>query len=70
MWALSGAIIVWPGYHDMPIPDDIKNHITINRMIIVKSDQDVASDTEAMWYISTTASLVAHLDTYWTNVYM
>ncbi len=69
VWALSGPIMVMPSYTDMPIPQEVRNRITIERMIAVAADKELASEAEAMWYIST-ASLTAPLGTHWSNIFM
>lgn len=69
LWALSGPIIVMPGYTDMPIPENVKNRISIERLVCCMRNEEMASDVEAMWYIST-ASLTAPLDHHWTNIFM
>ena len=60
--------IVMPGYTDMPIPDNIKSRIFIERLILAKDREKSATDTEAMWYLST-ASLAMPLGHHWNNIF-
>jgi len=60
--------IVMPGYTDMPIPDNIKSRIFIERLILAKDREKTATDTEAMWYLST-ASLTMPLGHHWNNIF-
>ena len=69
VWAISGPILVMPTMEDIPIPQDVLARIKIERLVEVMKNSKQASDVEAMWYIST-ASLLAPLDSHWTNVYM
>ena len=68
IWAIMGPIIVMPGYTDMPIPDKVKERIRIERLILAARQESMASEAEAMWYIST-ASLVAPLDRDWCDIF-
>ncbi len=67
MWALSGPIIVMPGYQTMPIPEDVRSQISMERLLLLAKDESLSSEAEAMWYIST-ASLVAPLSLNWVNI--
>jgi len=69
VWAISGAIVVAPTMESMPIPADVSARIKIERLVEVMRHSKQASDTEAMWYIST-VSLLHPLDRHWTNIYM
>ena len=53
--------IVMPGYTDMAMPDNIRNRILIERLILAKNSEKTATETEAMWYLST-ASLAMPLN--------
>ncbi len=68
-WAISGPVIVMPAYTNTPIPKDIKDSITTQRMILVMKHQSKASEAEAMWYIST-VSLSMQLTNDWSQIYM
>lgn len=61
--------IVWPGYEGMPIPEQIKTQILIERLILARNNEKLATETEALWYLST-ASLVAPMDNNWYNIFM
>lgn len=61
--------IVMPGYEDMLMPDDIKTQIVVERMILAKNDEKTASETEALWYLST-VSLAQPLDHSWYRIFM
>ena len=69
MWALTGPIMVWPGYEDMMMPEDIKSGIQMERMISVMTHDKLASEVETMWYIST-ATLAQPPNHDWTEIYM
>ncbi|GAB6909662.1 hypothetical protein DESC_540008 [Desulfosarcina cetonica] len=51
------------------MPDAIRNRIQIERLILCTKDEQLATEPEAMWYIST-ASLTAPLDHHWTNIFL
>lgn len=53
IWAISGPIIVMPGYTDMSLPDKVLGRIRIERLIIAATQEKMASEAETMWYIST-----------------
>lgn len=61
--------IVMPSYEDMPIPQEIKESIQIERLLLAMKQEKLSSETEALWYIST-ASFVAPLDREWTDIMM
>lgn len=61
--------IVARGYTDMPIPEKIQTSILIERMILAKSGEKLATETETLWYLST-VSLCVPLNHYWYNIYM
>ena len=61
--------LVMPGYTDIPIPAKVEQRILIERCIAVKTGEKLATETEAMWYLST-ASLVAPLDRDGYNIFM
>lgn len=61
-------IIVMRGYEHMSIPDKIKNRITIERLSLVKDGIKQATQTEALWYISS-VSLLKKLSPMWFRIY-
>ena len=61
--------LVMPGYEDMTIPEDVRNAILIERMILAKTGEKLATETEALWYLST-ASLISPLDNHWYNIFL
>ena len=65
--SFTRPLIVMPGYEDMPIPDNIKSQIQMERLLLAKDAIPLASETETMWYIST-ASLSFPLDHRWANI--
>lgn len=69
VWAISGPIIVWPGYQDMSIPGPVKRSITFERLLLAAKGEHMASEAETMWYISC-ASLIAPLDHHWCNIFL
>jgi len=69
VWAIQGPIMVWPGYEDMIMPDNIKGDISIERLLNVVTHDKMASEVETMWYIST-ASLAQPPNRDWTEIYM
>jgi len=69
LWAISGPIIVMPGYTDMGVPDKVMGRIRIERLIIAATQENMASETETMWYIST-ATLRAPIGRDWTDIFM
>ena len=69
VWAISGPIIVWPGYEDMKPPENIRSSISVERLLAVAANEDLASEAETMWYIST--ATLAHPPSHdWTEIYM
>ena len=48
LWAINGSIIVMPGYTDMTIPEDIRNRITLERLILTAQGIEMASEPETM----------------------
>jgi len=62
-------IMVWPGYESMGIPDNIQSDITLQRLLLAKGMDNMATETETMWYIST-ASFIAPLDHDMAEIYM
>lgn len=69
MWAITGPIIVMPGYTDMPIPDNIRKRISIERLLLIAKQEPMASEAETMWYIST-ATLKAPIGRDWIDIFM
>jgi hypothetical protein len=69
LWALTGPIIVWPGYEDQTMPDKLKSAITMKRILLCVGQNDMATDEEAMWYLST-ASFIAPMDRDWQDIYL
>lgn len=69
IWAITGPIIVMPGYTDMPIPDNIKARIRIERLILAARQEPMASEAETMWYIST-ATLCSPIGRDWSDIFM
>jgi len=69
LWAISGPIIVWPGYQDMSIPGPVKERISIERLLLAAKGEHMASEAEAMWYLSC-ASLNNLLDHHWCNIFL
>ena len=69
IWALMGPLLVMPGYTDMPIPDNIKHRISIERLLLVAKQEPMASEVETMWYLST-ASLRAPLGRDWVDIFL
>lgn len=69
IWAITGPIIVMPGYTDMSIPDKVMERIRIERLIIAATQEKMASEAETMWYIST-ATLRAPIGRDWTDIFM
>ena len=69
IWAISGPIIVMPGYTDMRIPDKVLERIRIERLLIAATQEKMASEAETMWYIST-ATLRAPIGRDWTDIFM
>ncbi len=61
--------IVMPGYESMPIPEKVKSSILIERLLLSKAGEKLATETEALWYIST-ASLVAPFSHHWHYVFL
>jgi len=61
--------IVMPGYTDMPIPKPIQESITIERLLMARQQEKLATETETLWYLST-ASLVAPFDRDWSEIMM
>lgn len=61
--------IVMQGYTDMQIPDNINKDILIERLMLAKSGERLAGETEAMWYIST-ASLIVPFSKDWADIFM
>ena len=59
--------LVMPSYEDMPIPKKIRESIMIERLILAKNGDKIASETEALWYLST-ASLSAPLDHHFSRI--
>ena len=45
--------LVMSGYTDMPIPEAIQYSIFIERLIALKNQECMATETEALWYLST-----------------
>lgn len=62
-------MVAMPPYADMPVPDNLKQAITVERLLLAKDGIEMATELEAMWYIST-ASFMEPLSTEWTNIYM
>ncbi len=69
VWAISGPIIVWPGYEDMPVPGSVNERISIERLLLAAKGEHLASEAEAMWYLSC-ASLINPLDHHWCNIFL
>lgn len=61
--------IVLPGYEDMTMPSDMENAIMMERFVLAKKDEKIATETEALWYLSN-ASLAAPLSPSWYRIYM
>lgn len=61
-------IIVMPSQEKVPLPDDIKSRITIERLILAMKNEKRASDTECMWYLST-VSLCQPIKSEWFRIY-
>ena len=61
--------IVMSGYADMEIPDNIRSRILMDRLILAKTGEKLATEIETLWYIST-ASLANPLDHSWCNIMM
>ena len=61
--------IVMPHYIDMPIPENIHTQILIERLILARNQERLATETETLWYLST-ASLMFPLDNNWYNIFM
>lgn len=68
IWAITGPVIVMPGYTDMAIPDKVRERMRIERLILAARQENMASEAETMWYISI-ASLVAPLDRDWCEIF-
>lgn len=45
--------LVMSGYTEMPIPEAIQHSIFIERLIALKNQECMATETEALWYLST-----------------
>jgi len=68
--ALTDPIIVYPGGWMDSVPKDLKNHITMERMVrLMKGDLDLATDAECCAYLMT-RSLEAPLSYEWAQIYM
>jgi len=70
MWALTGPIIVWPGYEDA-VPKNVKDDIRMARLAhnIKHPDLKEAPDIEAVAYLMT-ASLAQPPSHDWTRIYL
>lgn len=71
LWAIIGPIIETPsaaGAGDRP-PEKVAHQIQIERLITVARDSEMATESEAMWYISC-ASLDIPPSRDWTDIYM
>ncbi len=71
MWAITGPIVETPSAAasgDRP-PEKVANRIQMERLVTVARDTEMATETEAMWYICTT-SLDAPLSRDWCDIYM
>ena len=66
--AIQGPIIVHPMAMDQP-PENLRQDIQVARLLQCAKHENMATEEEAMWYIST-ASLVAPLDHDWYEIYM
>ena len=58
-----------PMYEDMAIPDNIHNRILIERILIAKNSEKIASEAETLWYLST-VSLSAPFSYSWYRIFM
>jgi len=68
--ALSDVIVVYPGGWGDSLPEDLKNRITMERLIrLMKGDLDLATNAECCAYLMT-ASLVAPMQYEWAEIYM
>lgn len=70
MWALTGPIIVWPGY-EHAVPEWIMKEIPLARMTKLMKNEEPgqATDLEAVAYLMT-ASLIAPMPREWEGIYL
>ena len=68
LWAIQGPVICMPGYIEKP-PQSIMKEITIGRLLMATSKQQLASEAETTWYVST-ATLCNPLSHSWYEIYM
>jgi hypothetical protein len=69
IWAVTGPIIVPPSAVGNSIPQEMRDRIKIERMIEAMQKTELATETEALWYISC-MSLEIPLDHDWYSIMM
>lgn len=71
--ALHDPLIVWPGGWGEDIPEDLKNAITLERLMMnmtaLHGEDLTGTDAEACAYLMT-VSLTQPLDSDWTQIYL
>ena len=67
--ALVDPIVVMPGGWGDSLPDWIKGEIQIERLVLLMTGEETATDAEACAYLYT-ASLEAPMDSDWTQIYL
>jgi len=61
--------IVMPLFEDAAIPDNIRNQIFMERILLARNGEKLASEAETLWYLST-ASLSAPFSYSWYRIFL
>lgn len=61
--------IVMPMFEDAVIPDNIRNRIFVERILLAKNGEQIASEAETLWYLST-VSLSVPLSHSWFRIFL
>jgi hypothetical protein len=61
--------IVMPMYEDAIIPDEFRNQIFVERILLAKNGDNIACEAETLWYLST-VSLSAPFSHSWYRIFL